>query len=217
MDVLALLQDRGAVYLDEHFVYKSKKHGSKYINMDPLFPDVTSMEILCEGLAKPFLGHVDTVAAAATGGIPLAMFTAMNLVGSSGDFAYPQAVWADKKGDDFEFGRAGFAEALRGKRVLVVEDLLNTGDSVKKVIAQARLHGAEIIGVSVICNRGRETAESLGVPRLDALSSVDFQVFDADACPLCANDTRIVEDIGHGDEYKIKNPDYKGGYKKLLG
>ncbi len=154
-----------------------------------------------------------TVVGAATGAIPLALVTAMHLNNGT---LYPGYAWADKDGDDFVFERAGFIEQLAGKQVLVVEDLLNTGDTTKKIIALVRQHGGEVIGVSVVCNRGNETAESLGVPRLEELASVDFQAFDADTCPLCADAVPIVADIGHGSEYLVGHPDYLGGYINVL-
>lgn len=214
MDVLKTLAEQGAVLTDHHFIYKSGTHGPHYINMDPVFPDLELIYKLCYELGEGFWRDTDTVVGPATGGIPLALFTALQL-SNRGDFTV-SALWADQVGKDFAFERASFAEHLQGKRVLVVEDLLNTGDSVKKVIAQARLHGADVIGVSVICNRGSETAESLGVPRLETLSSVDFQAFAPDTCPLCEVYVPIVTDIGHGAEYQQEHPDYAGGYVKLL-
>ncbi len=98
----------------------------------------------------------------------------------------------------------------------MVEDLLTTGGSVLKVCREAEKHGAEIIGVSVICNRGGVTAEQLGVPRLEALASVSFAAVDPGECELCKNNVPIVEDIGHGESYKAEHPDYEGGYIKLL-
>ena len=44
LDILAELDRVGAILLDRHFVYKSGKHGSGYINMDPLFPDVALVD-----------------------------------------------------------------------------------------------------------------------------------------------------------------------------
>jgi orotate phosphoribosyltransferase len=218
VDILKTLADRGAILTDRHFVYKSGKHGPHYINMDPVFPDTSLMNTICGELGLPFWpthGEVDTVVGAATGAIPLAVMTALR-GGNGAEWPYPNYAWADKDGDDFVFERAGFVEQLAGKRVLVVEDLLNTGDTVKKVIAQVRKHGGEVIGVSVICNRGEETAESLGVPHLEQLASVRFVALPADACYLCQDSAPIVEDIGHGKEYKQAHPDYNGGYIKLL-
>src|SRR5665213_1314011 len=71
-DVLALLDRVGAVSLDRHFVYKSGKHGTGYINMDPLFPDVNAVSGLCRRLSEPFAGQFDTVASPAVGGVVLA-------------------------------------------------------------------------------------------------------------------------------------------------
>lgn len=216
MDTLELLRDYDAVLQDHHFVYKSGKHGPHYINMDSLFPFPELLLQLGNALARASgsRNDVDTVVGAATGGIPLAYFTALGM-----NDAYlrphPKVVWADKKGDDFVFERAGYANHLNGKRVLVVEDLLNTGDTTKKVIAQAQLHGAVVVSVCVVCNRGSETAESLGVPRLEALCKVDFQAFASESCPLCEAAVPIVANIGHGEKFQLEHPDYSGGYTKL--
>lgn len=91
MDVLKELDRVGAVLLDRHFVYKSKKHGSGYINMDPLFPDVGLVSSICAQLVQPFEGEFDTVASPATGGVVLAFASAMQTPGRR-----PSAVWADK-------------------------------------------------------------------------------------------------------------------------
>ncbi len=211
MNILDELERIGAVLLDQHFVYKSGKHGPGYLNMDPLFPNVELVTALCSELVRPFEEDFDTVASPATGGVILSFACASQTPGKR-----PAAVWADKDGPDFRFERAGFVDHLRGKRVLVVEDLLTTGSSVIKVCREAERHGAEIIGVSVICNRGGVTAEQLGVPRLESLASVSFAAVDPAECELCEYRAPIVEDIGHGATYKAKHPDYQGGYTKLL-
>lgn len=125
------------------------------------------------------------------------------------------AVWADKDGGDFAFTRAGFAELLDGRRVLLVEDLVTTGGSVAKVLRQAVEHGAVIVGVSAICNRGGITAAQLAIPRLTVLADVQMQATEADRCELCAAAVPIVEDVGHGRMLKARQPDYPGGFVKL--
>lgn len=228
MDILAELEKAGAVLLDKHFVYKSGKHGSGYINMDPLFPNLKLIARIGEKLVEPFRTTwvdserptVQTVAAPATGGILLAYAAASAW---HRDLSDPlPAVWADKDGDNFVFERAGFTEHLRGRNVLVVEDLLTTGESAAKVCREAEKHGANIVGISAIINRGGVTAEDLpvgymGAPRLESLANVSFEAVDAPSCQLCAKKVPIVEDIGHGMDFKQKNPNYAGGYTKLLG
>jgi hypothetical protein len=138
VDVLAELEAAGAIYTDKHFVYTSGKHGSAYINLDPLFPRVELASELCELLIEPFFGRVDTVVAPATGGIVLAVLSA------------------------------------------------------------------------------HATKETLGVPQLEALATVKMEIVPADECKLCVNGVPIVEDIGHGADYKAEHPNYPGGFLNLL-
>jgi len=220
MDIMSELEKAGSVLLDRHFVYKSGKHGSGYINMDPIFPDIKLMQQLGIGLWSPFVGTAfDTIATPATGGIALAYATAHSLhyevdVGSGGPVA--DVVWADKNGENFAFERDGFISRLTGKRVLIVEDLLTTGGSVIKVCREAERFGADIVGVSAICNRGGVTAADLGVRRLESLLDVSFEAIEADSCPLCEQAVPIVLDIGHARKFQQEHPDYLGGFYELL-
>lgn len=223
MDIMKELAQAGAVLQDRHFVYASGKHGSGYINMDPLFPNLKLIAELGAELVIPFRATwadsdrpaVQTIAAPATGGILLAYAAAYAW---HRDLSDPlPAVWADKNNGDLIFERAGFSQHLQGKNVLVVEDLLTTGGSVEKVCRQAEAHGANIVGVSAIINRGGVTAADLGVSRLEFLAEVSFEAIDAIACPLCEQAKPIVIDVGHGAKFQDDNPDYAGGYVKLLG
>lgn len=220
MDIMQQLEQAGAVLLDKHFVYASGKHGSGYINMDPLFPNTKLLWQVGVELWAPFVEtRIEVIAAPATGGIALAYAAAFSLhhevdVGSGGPVI--PAVWADKSEGGFAFERAGFTSHLRGKRVLVVEDLLTTGGSVVKVCRQVESEGGEVIGVSAVVNRGGVTATDLGVSRLEYLAEVSFEAVDAEECMLCKRFVPIVEDIGHGATYKQHRHNYQGGYVKLL-
>jgi orotate phosphoribosyltransferase len=216
--VMRELGEAGAVYQDQHFVYVSGKHGPGYINADKIFPDLYRLRLFCQQLGRPFRDEdVSVVVGAATGGIPLAVITALGLSPNySGNG--PLALWADKTSEGgFAFERAGFAERLYRERVLVVEDLLTTGGSVAKVCREVEKCGGNVVGVSAICNRGGVTAEQLGIPRLESLAQVNFEAMPEADCQLCKRGVPIVEDIGHGGEYKLAHPDYAGGYVKLLG
>ncbi len=213
IDVQEALQAAGAVLLDGHFIYKGGKHGSGYINLDPLLTDADLMTRICGRLVAPFLSQVETVAAPAVGGVVLSVLSA---VAASQTGRRVRAVWADKTKDNFSFDRAGFAEHLKNKKVLVVEDLLTTGDSVRKVCREAERHGAHLVGVSAICNRGGVTAKNLGVPRLESLIKTEFEAVEPSACPLCRIGRPVIEDIGHGRSFRQQHPDYPGGYARLL-
>ncbi|GII24368.1 phosphoribosyltransferase family protein [Planosporangium mesophilum] len=215
MDVLRQLAERGAISTDRHFVYASGRHGAAYINLDHALPDTTLMARLCRELAAPFQGQAEIVAAPAVGGIVLAVLTAQALT-SDGGAAIP-AVWADKTGGGgLAVERAGFADLLRGRAALVVEDLITTGGSVAAVCREVERHGARVVGVSAVCNRGGATAGELRVPRLHSLAEVELAAFPADACPLCAEEIPIVADVGHGGEFQALRPDYPGGFVPLI-
>jgi orotate phosphoribosyltransferase len=212
-DVLKELERLGAVIENRHFVYTSGKHGSAYINSDPMFPDVDVVSKLADLLIEPFLDRVDTVVAPATGGIVLSVQAGMAFVRKGKPVA---AIWADKNDGGFVFERAGFTQHVTGKRVLVVEDLLNTGGSVEKTCRLVEQHSGELVGVSVVCNRGNSTKESLRVPELRALETVRMDFYDAANCPLCAEGRPVVDDLGHGDTFKAANPTYAGGFISLV-
>ena len=207
MNVLEELEKIGAIFTDKHFVYTSGKHGSGYINMDIMFPHTELVAELCKDLVAPFRDQFDTIAAPATGGIVLSVLSAFA--------SHTKGVWADKADGGFIFERAGFVQEVKDKRVLVVEDLLTTGGSVEKVCRAVEKEGGTVVGVSVVCNRGGVTADDLNVPELKTLATVSFSAFDSETCELCTQSVPIVEDMGHGDEYKKDHPDYVGGYIKL--
>lgn len=213
IDVLHELAKVNAILIDRHFVYTSGRHGANYINLDPLFTDAGLTYSLCQLLADPYLGDFDVVASPAVGGVVLCELTALAAVERG---FHVSAVWADKSESGFAFERAGFADRLRGKRVLLVEDLLTTGGSLAQVASKVKDAGGSVIGASVICNRGGVTAADLSVSGLRSLSTVEFVSFDATSCPLCLGAVPIVLDIGHGEQFRANNPRYEGGYISLL-
>ncbi len=164
-------------------------------------------------MVEPFTSNpaIKVVAGPAVRGVALASDVAHRMRQAT---CCVDRVWADKVGGDFVFERAGFTDKLKGKGVLVVEDLLATGGSVAKVCTQVEAAGGEVIAVSAICNRGGLTSETLGW-ELHALCEVDFEAVDAEDCELCKQAVPIVTNIGHGGAFQAANPFYDGGYAQL--
>lgn len=199
-EVLAVLGKAGAVIVDSHIVYTSGKHGSAYVNKDAVYPHTTETSRLCRALAERFMKEgVQVVIAPAVGGTILSTWTAYHLT----QFTEREVLstYADKDGDDFIIKR-GYDKLIVGKRVLLVEDLLTTGGSVKKVIAAVRKIGGDIVGLGVLCNRGNVTSEDVGgVPRLEALVNVKLDSWDEAECPFCKQGVPINTDVGHGRSF----------------
>lgn len=186
-----------------HFVLKSGKHSSVYINKIRMYPDAILLSTLCIDLAIPFKSDpVDIVVGPALGGIALALCTAKSLSLWRNE-TVPWA-FAEKDGKDFTF-RDPYPEYLKKKRVLVVDDILTTGDSIKQTIGAVTRAGGSPIGVSAICNRGRVTKEMLGVPMLYSLIDMALEdTWEAESCPLCRDGKPIDTIVGHGADYVSK-------------
>lgn len=215
------LEKIGCIY-EGHFVGVSGKHLAGYCNIDPLLVQVNLVNRLIKQLVIPFknLG-VNTVVSPAVGAIPFSHWGAYHL--SKLTKKDVKGVWADKvKGlqvKAFAFERQGFENAVKGKRVLILEDMINQMFSIKAVIETVNKAGGKIVGVgSVAANKG-VSAKAMNVKKFVNLCDIHYDVFTPSECAkngLCKKGIPIVEDIGHGDEFKKKNPKYKGGYVKVL-
>jgi len=130
--------------------------------------------LLCGELARYWDSEeVDVVVGPATGGILLAYELAGHL--------NARALYAEPvRGSGMELKR-GFL-VRPGERALVVDDVITTGGSVKKVIGSMRERGAEVLGVAALVDRSGGV--SFGV-KLTALVSVRVPNFRAEECPLC--------------------------------
>lgn len=224
------------VFDSEHFVYKSGMHGPAYINVDPVLYQPWALYSIGRKLAEPYIpaglrssGVVpDVVADPAVGGISFGLMTAFAINERIDAFAtnptmreqYPEQVMHvfaekhkpkdDSEDEIFVISRTGFAAQCKGKKVLVVEDILNSGVSTAGVIECVRTAGGEVIGVACLVSRGGATAESLGVPRFDALIDINMLQYDAATCPLCAERRPMVVDdsLGKGKGRAEKHSDY---------
>ena len=89
--------------------------------------------------------------------------------------------------------RRGF-RIEKGQRVLIVEDIVTTGGSVREVVDVVNEAGGEIVGVGLLVNRSGGKAD-FGVPKekVQALLNLTVPTFEADACPLCQNGTPMTE------------------------
>lgn len=170
------------------------------MNKDALYPHTELTSRLCLEIAERFLAHeIDAVLAPAVGGIILSQWTAFHLTQLKKKEIL--GVYAEKEGEGFVIKR-GFDELIRGKNLLIVEDVLTTGGSVKKVVESVRKVPANVIGVAALCNRGGITEKDLGdVPKLTSLLSIQLQSWDERECPLCNAGKPINTKVGKGREF----------------
>lgn len=200
--VLEILQKVGA-FRSGHFVFVSGLHADTYVNKNAMYPYTRAMSELCQGIAEMFKGqHIDAVLGPATGGIILSQWVAYHLSELDGREVF--SAYADKDGEGFVIKR-GYDELIKGKNTLVVEDLVTTGGSLRKVVDAARAAGANVVGAVAVCNRGDVTKEMVGNPPVfTSLLTVQLDQWPADTCDMCKRGIPINTDVGHGKEFLAK-------------
>lgn len=200
-EVLDILGRVGAVITNSHIVYTSGKHGTAYVNKDAVYPHTEDTSYLCGDIAEKFANdNVEVVIAPALGGIILSQWTAYHLTKLTGREVL--GVYAEKTEDGNFVIKRGYDKIVAGKNVLVVEDVLTTGGSAKKVIEATRAIGGNVIGLGVLCNRGGITPSDMAnPPKLFSLVNVKLDAWDEADCPLCAGGKPINTDVGKGREF----------------
>jgi len=191
-----LLKDK-AILINNHFVYTSGKHGSYYVNKDSLYLHPKDVSKLCHLIANHFHHkRIDIVVAPVIGGVSLSQWTAYHLSKLKGKEIL--AAYAEKKNDEFEFKR-GYDKQIRNKSVLVIDDIMTTGGSVKKVIKAVKKAGGKIVGLAVLCNRGKVTPKQAGnPPELFSLVNLNLLSWSKKKCPLCQKGIPINKNYGRG-------------------
>lgn len=178
---IALLEEKQAI-LTGHFLLTSGRHSDRYVQCAKLFQYADTSELICASLARQFANaHIDLVAGPAVGGIIMAYEMGRQLG--------VRNIFAERENGVMTL-RRGFA-VQPGERVLVVEDVVTTGGSVKEVIELLRTAGAEVVGVGSVVDRSAGRVD-FGVP-FHAAVSMEVISYDAAECPLCKTGTPAVK------------------------
>lgn len=207
-DVVTILKSVGAVLTDDHFVYTSGKHGSVYINKDTLYTHPIETAKVGKMFAEKFKNkRIEVVVAPAIGGTILSQWTAYwlsRLTKRDIRSCYTEKDKGTLAGasESQQIFRRGYDKVVKGKRVLVLEDLTTTGLSVKKVVDVTQAAGGRVIAVCVMVNRDplSVTARTVGAP-FSSLGILKAEAFSEDDCPLCRERVPINTTIGHGSQY----------------
>ncbi len=168
--------------LKGHFQLTSGLHSPVYWEKFRILQYPNYTEALCRQIADYFRPQqVQVVAGPTTGGIILAFEVARQL-GVRG-------VFAEKEGERRAF-RRGFTISP-GERVLIVDDVLTTGKSIREVIDAVNDCGGTIIGIGVLIDRS-EKAQDFGLPLFSCHRAIT-QTYEPENCPLCAAGIPLVK------------------------
>lgn len=175
------LEEAGA-FLEGHFQLASGKHSDRYLEKFNLLQWPPQTEVVCRKMADSVrTSNIEAVVGPTTGGVILAYEVARQL-GLRGMIAERNEDGPGRSvGRDFHIAP--------GERVLVVDDVLTTGGSVRETLQAVRDAGGEPVAVAVMVDRSRGAVD-FGVP-LFAATEVEMQTFEADECPLCRSDVPL--------------------------
>lgn len=163
------------VLCEGHFLLTSGRHSDKYLQCARIFRKPWVAEELCAVLAEKFKNdNINVVIGPAMGAVQMAYEVSRALKCEN--------FFAERNVDGQMELRRGF-ELKPIDRILVVEDVVTTGGSVKEVIELVQKTGATVVGVGSIVDRTAGTI-SFGVP-YKAVYSADVISYEKEDCPLC--------------------------------
>jgi orotate phosphoribosyltransferase len=205
--IMQLLLDVGAIVRDSHFVYTSGRHSSVYINKDAVYLHTGITSMLCREMARPYsTEQIDVVVGPIMGGIILSQWIA-HYLNEQQETRETLAVYAEKGSESvdkrFFFGR-GYDKYIPGKKVLIAEDILTTGGSVRQVVELVRRQGGNVVGITALCNRGNVQPEVVGGVPIHALVAIDLDTYEPQECPFCRDHVPINTELGKGRAFLLK-------------
>lgn len=183
------LQGQHVLMLNGHFDFGNGYHGQVYLNPHQLFRQPSTIwrfaQDLLDVLPASILEEVEIVAGPPTGGALLA-HTVAGLLDSRRELSRPRTLFAP-----FTTDRAGapslrrfYAEQVRGHRVLLVDDVRNTGQTLARCADVARAAGGTVIATAQIYDR-MEAMVDAGVPNFALAEYKAPENHAAADCPMC--------------------------------
>ena len=189
------LQQSEILMVNGHFDYGNGYHGRVYVNPHQLFRHPSTIwrfaQDLIDVMPSELLQRTEVVAGPVTGGALLA-HTIAGLLDSRRSLTHPPCVFAPFNYDPSGgFGlRAFYQQEIDGKRVLLADDVRNTGETFGRCAALVQEAGGTVLATVEIYDRC-EAIKDLGVPNISLADYKAPENYKASDCPLCAQKVPI--------------------------
>ena len=172
-EVLEIFRQCGAI-LEGHFILTSGLRSPTFIQKARVFMHADKTEMLCAALAQKIsdadLGKIDYVVGPAIGGIIPAYEVSRHL-------KVPN-VWVEREDGKFQLRRF---EMEPGSRVVIIEDIVTTGLSIRETITSLKGIGADVLAASCLIDRSAGKAD-VGA-RLIALAEYEVPAYEPEDIP----------------------------------
>src|SRR5262245_29232008 len=185
------LKESEVLMVDGHFDYDNGYHGRVYLNPHQLFRHPSTIwrfaQDLLDLLPADLVQQTEVVAGPVTGGALLA-HTLAGLLDSRRSLSHPPCSFAP-----FNYDPAGgfalralYRSEINGKRVLLADDVRNTGQTFERCAALVREAGGIVVATVEIYDRCEATVD-LGVPNIALAEYGAPENYPAAECPLCTS------------------------------
>ena len=170
--ILSIFRSTEAL-LDGHFVLTSGRHSASYFQCAKVLQHPEYLTAFSIMIADEFEGQApDVVISPAIGGVVLGTEVGTQLG--------CRTIFAERKKGKMVIRRGFHIE--KGEKVLVVEDVITTGGSVREVMDLVEDAGGNILGVGVLVDRSNGTVtlhnNQYSIVKLDAVSYGEDEVPD---------------------------------------
>lgn len=172
-DVLAVFREAGAI-LEGHFILTSGLRSPVFLQKARVFMHADKTEKLCKALAEKIkvanLGTIDYVVGPAIGGLIPSYETSRHL--------HVPSVWVERENGVFRLRQF---DVPKGARVVIVEDIVTTGLSIRETIDCMKDLGIEVVAAACIVDRSAGKAD-VGT-KLISLAEYEVPAYSVDKLP----------------------------------
>lgn len=180
-EVMEMFKKRGA-FLSGHFRLTSGLHSGHYLQCALVLQYPKDAAKLGEAIAAKFRKYgIAVVAGPAMGGVIIAYEVARSLG--------VRCIFGEREEGKMKL-RRGF-QVKDGEKVLLIEDVVTTGGSIKELAEIIKTAGGEIAGVGAIIDRSGGRTD-FGV-KFENLMTLNIETFEEGDCPLCKEKIPVVK------------------------
>jgi len=174
-EILSMYEDAGAL-LNGHFILSSGRHSARYLQSALVLMNIDHATQLAQALIEKVddADQIDMVVSPAIGGLVIGQEVARQMK--------KPFIFTERKEGEMQM-RRGFS-IPEGSRLLVVEDVITTGGSVRECMAVVRQCGGQPVQVLAVVDRAPDESGRFDVPFATAIS-LSVETYAADDCPIC--------------------------------
>jgi len=191
-EVVRVLRDTGALR-DGHFEYPSGMHSNEYLQVPLAMRYYQHARSLSVGLSRLLRANPEiraiipelSIVAPATGGLPVAY-------GVCEALRAKQVYWAERDDENEPMRFRQYLEQQRGEQVVLVDDILRSGNKLTEMKTLLESRGAVVVGLAVVIYQPTPNTRDFGSLPLYYLAKLDARYYaDAEHCELCRRGAKL--------------------------